>query len=125
MSWTTPDIKIMPGESCVNSVVNVKALVGAFNQEKALVGAFSVIVKTDESFAALVHGIFGGLLCKDGLCLRVLRCQENRKRCAWCARAGWWQHYTTQNTAPDCLASFLAWTPGTHCRHGHQSHQRL
>ena len=27
------------------SVLNVKALVGAFNQEKALVGAFSVIVK--------------------------------------------------------------------------------
>ena len=39
-------------------VLNVKALVGAFNQEKALVGAFSVIVKTDcetdGSFAALV-----------------------------------------------------------------------
>ena len=30
-----------------HSVLNVKALVGAFNQEKALVGAFSVIVKTD------------------------------------------------------------------------------
>ena len=30
---------------CLNSVLNVKALVGAFNQEKALVGAFSVIVK--------------------------------------------------------------------------------
>ena len=29
-----------------HSVLNVKALVGAFNQEKALVGAFSVIVKT-------------------------------------------------------------------------------
>ena len=28
----------------LNSVVNVKGLVGAFNQEKALVGAFSVIV---------------------------------------------------------------------------------
>ena len=28
----------------------MKALVGAFNQEKALVGAFSVIVKTDGSF---------------------------------------------------------------------------
>ena len=27
--------------------LNVKALEGAFNQEKALVGAFSVIVKTD------------------------------------------------------------------------------
>ena len=30
---------------CLNSVLNVKALVGAFNQEKALVGAFSVIVQ--------------------------------------------------------------------------------
>ena len=29
----------------LNSVLNVKALVGAFNHEKALVGAFSVIVK--------------------------------------------------------------------------------
>ena len=29
---------------CLNSVLNVKALVGAFNQEKALVG---LIVKTD------------------------------------------------------------------------------
>ena len=28
---------------CLNSVFNVKAVVGAFNQEKALVGAFSVI----------------------------------------------------------------------------------
>ena len=30
---------------CLNSVLNVKELVGAFNQEKALVGAFSVIVQ--------------------------------------------------------------------------------
>ena len=30
---------------CLNSVLNVKALVGAYNQEKALVGAFSVIVQ--------------------------------------------------------------------------------
>ena len=37
-----------------NSVLNVKALVWALNQEKALVGAFTVIVKTDGSFAALV-----------------------------------------------------------------------
>ena len=28
-------------------VLNVKAVVAAFNQEKALIGAFSVIVKTD------------------------------------------------------------------------------
>ena len=33
--------------SLQHSVLNVKALVGAFNQENALVGAFSVIVKTD------------------------------------------------------------------------------
>ena len=32
----------------------MKALVGTFNQEQALAGAFSVIVKTDGSFAALV-----------------------------------------------------------------------
>ena len=30
---------------CLNSVLNVKAVVAAFNQEKALVGAFSVIVQ--------------------------------------------------------------------------------
>ena len=35
---------------CFNSVLNVKALVGAFNQEKALVGAFSVIVKSSQIF---------------------------------------------------------------------------
>ena len=38
--------------------LNLKELVGAFNQEKALVGAFSVIVKTDcesvDRFTALV-----------------------------------------------------------------------
>ena len=32
----------------------MKALLGAFNQEMAVVWAFSVIVKTDGSFAALV-----------------------------------------------------------------------
>ena len=40
-----------------NSVLNLKALVGGFYQEKDLVGPFSVIVKTDcetnGSFAAL------------------------------------------------------------------------
>ena len=30
-----------------SNVLNVKAVVGAFNQEKALVGAFSMIVKTN------------------------------------------------------------------------------
>ena len=31
---------------CLNNFLNVKKLVGAFNQENALVGAFSVIVKS-------------------------------------------------------------------------------
>ena len=35
---------------CLNSVLNVRALVGAFNQHKALEGAFSVTVKTDGLF---------------------------------------------------------------------------
>ena len=37
----------------VSALLNVDALVGAFNQEKTLVGAFSVILKTDGLFAAL------------------------------------------------------------------------
>ena len=35
---------------CLNTVLKVKALVGALNQEKALVGAFSVIVKSSRTF---------------------------------------------------------------------------
>ena len=35
---------------CYNSVLNVKALEGAFNQAKALVGALSVIVKSSQRF---------------------------------------------------------------------------
>ena len=42
---------------CLNSVLNVKALVGAFNPEKALVGAFSVIVKTDCQTDGALHSI--------------------------------------------------------------------
>ena len=35
----------------------MKALLASFNQEEALVGAFSVIVKTDGSFAALITAV--------------------------------------------------------------------
>ena len=41
----------------VNSVLNMKVVVGNFNQEKALVGAFSVIVTTDGSFADLLMSL--------------------------------------------------------------------
>ena len=42
-----------------NPVLNVKALVGAFNQEKALVGAFSVIVKTACGTDGALHSTSG------------------------------------------------------------------
>ena len=44
--------------SVKHSVLNVKAVVAAFNQEKALVGAFSVITNFRmELFEALVHTV--------------------------------------------------------------------
>ena len=49
----------------------MKALVGAFNQEKALVGAFSVIVQPVveqmDRFAALVLGDLGGVQVVAGV----------------------------------------------------------
>ena len=38
----------------LNLVINVETLVGVFDQEEALDVAFSLILKTDASFAALV-----------------------------------------------------------------------
>ena len=50
---------------CLNSVLNVKAVVGAFNQEKALVGAFSVITNLRmELFEALVWSVEWGQSCR-------------------------------------------------------------
>ena len=43
-----------------NSVLNVKVLVGVFNQEKALLGAYSMILKTNGSFAALSRTMTAG-----------------------------------------------------------------
>ena len=44
----------------VFSVLNVKAVVVAFNQEKALVGTFSVIMYTTSNFAGRGSGRFLG-----------------------------------------------------------------
>ena len=49
---------------CLNSVLNVKAVVAAFNQEKALVGAFSVIT-------ILRMDLFEALLSNDGDCIDI------------------------------------------------------
>ena len=44
----------VPYDLCLNSVLNVKAVVATFHQEKALVGAFSVITNLRmELFEAL------------------------------------------------------------------------
>ena len=46
---------------CLNSVLNVKAVVAAFNQEKALLGAFSVITNLRmELFEALLATQYPG-----------------------------------------------------------------
>ena len=42
-------------QSYLYSVLNVKAVVAAFNQERALVRAFSVIVKTDCETDGALH----------------------------------------------------------------------
>ena len=47
----------------LNSVLNVKALVGAFNQEKALVGAFSVILKTGCGTDGALHSTNLAAIC--------------------------------------------------------------
>ena len=42
--------------SSYHSVLNVKTLIDAFNQEKALVGAFSVIVNSSRSYVCSSSG---------------------------------------------------------------------
>ena len=49
-----------------NSVLNVKAVVAAFNQEKALVGAFSVIVQLHR---LIVYSTSYRCCCPQCLCL--------------------------------------------------------
>ena len=65
---TSPDqeLHIYVGSVCLNSVLNVKAVVAVFNQEKALVGALSVIVQPVvelmDRFAALIKTLLDLLL---------------------------------------------------------------
>ena len=50
---------------CLNSVLNVKAVVAAFNQEKALVGAFSVITNLRIELFEAVVSLCDLVLCRD------------------------------------------------------------
>ena len=65
--------------ACPFSVLNVKALVGAFNQEKALVGAFSVIVQ--------LHRLID-LRHYSGLCFIDICCSLEAGGCGAAARLG-------------------------------------
>ena len=59
-----------PVRLCLKCVLNVKALVEAFNQEKALVGTFSVIVQLHRLivYGTRVVGTPGrGKLCTDNI----------------------------------------------------------
>ena len=64
------------------SVLNVKALVGAFNQEKALVGTFSVIVKTGCGTDGTLHStsqyLYLGTTCGQQMleCLGWWKCRK-------------------------------------------------
>ena len=49
-SWKNYLSRSLTAVHCLNSDVNVKAVVAAFNQEKALVGAFSVITNLRMDF---------------------------------------------------------------------------
>ena len=57
----------------LNRFLNGKSVVAIFNKEKALIGAFFMIVKTEESFAALFESAAAGLSLTDcGVIARVL-----------------------------------------------------
>ena len=57
--WAGNPISPLLTVSWLYRVLNVKALVGAFNQEKALVGAFSVIVKSSDIRITFVSSTSG------------------------------------------------------------------
>ena len=63
----------------------MKALVGAFNQEKALVGAFSVIVKTDCGTDGALHSsTLYSLTAETGWCWRRGRRLKSSRLCELC-----------------------------------------
>ena len=65
----------------LNSVLNVKAVVAAFNQEKALVGAFSVITNLRmEHFEALLNSRVVACSRIFGLICFVVRGEKRRER---------------------------------------------
>ena len=76
--------------------------VSAYNKEKVLVGAFSVIVKTNGSFAALILGwCCTDLLERGEAALDVSRayvCQESSPIGAFSSHRSWMKWYSSSDT---------------------------
>ena len=94
------------------SVLNVKALVGAFTQEKALVGAFSAFVKTLWTFVSSFSTDRGGGVdqegcegCVGGVDLALVRLQHP-------VVAGGGEAGLHQGVAGHCLLSLPGHGPG-------------
>ena len=88
---------------CLNSVLNVKAVVAAFNQEKALVGAFSVIANLRmDLFEALhnTHNQTQSLTATHKSCQRAAAVEENNNY--------------PDKLPPYQLLSFLSWPKQHH-----------
>ena len=63
-----------------HSVLNVKELVGAFNQEKAIEGTFSVIVKTDcETDGSFYSTLESGTMSSSSSQLRLRHRRQDKK----------------------------------------------
>ena len=108
-----------------HSILNVKALVGAFNQEKALVGAFSVIVKSSRTFVWSSSRYPSQIISRDHHTSRVT-CHLVRVRCM-VAKWSWAETHVSRHTAsPGCwgpanistyLHIYISTYLHTHCIH--------
>ena len=61
----------------------MKALVGTFNQEKALVWTFSVIVRTDGSFVALIISLSSSCCMLEIFAKQVATFSSRQQAAGW------------------------------------------
>ena len=94
------------------SVLNVKALVGSFNQEKALAGAFSMIVKTDGLFAALIL-----LLSSITACYSVRRLQCKVVTSLLSSDTDKWGHFIVSSINANIIFTTIHYPPSAMLPH--------
>ena len=82
---------------CLNTVLKVKALVGALNQEKALVGAFSVIVKSSRTF------VWSSTWQPRMETESGMRMQERRKSTTLWWKSSAWDHLASVSVSRACF----------------------